>query len=81
MQLMICCCWARSIADEDDKNKGVAWFGRLSAFLFCALLTGAILLPAPIDPSLLTDAASSVGDAAGAGAVGGSQSIFQGFQI
>lgn len=43
---------------QDDEKKGVVWFGRLAAFLFCAVLTGAILLPIPIDPSTALQQAS-----------------------
>jgi Zn-dependent protease len=38
--------------DDEDANKSVAWFGRLSALVFCVALTTLILLPVPIDPSI-----------------------------
>jgi membrane-associated protease RseP (regulator of RpoE activity) len=40
--------------DDDDKMKGIAWFGRLLSLVFCVSLTASILLPVPIDPMITT---------------------------
>ena len=44
---------------QDEKN-GLVWAGRLSALLFCSVITGLTILPVPIDPALVAGQASNI---------------------
>ena len=37
---------------DDDNNKGLAWFGRAAVLGTTALLSGATILSAPVDPAI-----------------------------
>jgi hypothetical protein len=56
------------VTDDDAMEKGVAYFGRLFAMAFCVLFTLGMILPVPVDPSLVQSA------------VGGSTGLIQGLQ-
>jgi len=49
---------------QDEKN-GLVWAGRLSALLFCSVITGLTILPVPIDPALVAGQASNIFGASG----------------
>ncbi len=58
------------VTDEDAKKLGIMYFLRLASMVLCVLLTAAMILPIPMDPSTMMQSAGG----------GGSTGFIQGLQ-